>query len=243
MQLGYHPWFTHTISLQSVLSKDEHYKQIFLKSRPADSDYTDAFEKLLPLLPDPIPLHDVLSDLRHNFEKFPEAMLGEVGLDRAFRVAFDYFASPRQLTPFTIPFDHQLAVLEAQLDIAVELGRNVSLHSVKAQKATLDLLERMARRHGDEWNKISIDMHSCGFSVQMWTDVEVLGLLQGCAAGLTALVRKNTLMYSSPCRQLSTVVLPTIKPLLLRALLTEFSSNQTSMTLISALKGHGTCCR
>jgi Tat protein secretion system quality control protein TatD with DNase activity len=182
-----------------VLSKDEHYRQIFLNSSSHKVDYTDAFEKLLPLLPDPIPLHDILSDLRYNLEIFPDAMLGEVGLDRAFRVAFDYFVHPRQLTPFTIPLNHQLAVLEAQLDLAVELGRNVSLHSVKAQMATMDLLERMVRKHGDQWNKISIDMHSCGLSAQMWVDLEVLGILLRYAKN-SQLVRKSTPTYFYPCR-------------------------------------------
>jgi hypothetical protein len=38
-------------------------------------------------------------------------MLGEVGLDKQYRVAFDYHASPRRLTPFTIPLDRLRALL------------------------------------------------------------------------------------------------------------------------------------
>ena len=101
-------------------------------------------------------------------------MLGEVGLDRSFRVALDYAASPRELTPFTIPFEHQLVILEAQLDLAVELGRNVSLHSVKSHLETQELFARMVKMYGDKWNKISVDMHSCGLSPQMWHDIEVV---------------------------------------------------------------------
>jgi len=99
-------------------------------------------------------------------------MLGEVGLDRAFRVPYDYDASPRELTHFHIPIEHQTHILEAQLALAVELERNVSVHSVKAQQATVDLLTRMSQKHGDSWLRISIDMHSCGLSPQMWKDIE-----------------------------------------------------------------------
>ena len=55
-------------------------------------------------------------------------MLGEVGLDRSARIPIDYHAAQRKLSPFTIPFDHQLAILEAQMSIAVEMRRNISLH-------------------------------------------------------------------------------------------------------------------
>lgn len=91
------------------------------------------FSRLLHMLPEPTPLSEVIDDVRANLTMCPNAMVGEVGLDRIFRVPFDYFAEQRELTPFTIPFEHQVAVLETQFDLAVELKRNVSVHSVKAQ--------------------------------------------------------------------------------------------------------------
>jgi len=107
-------------------------------------------------------------------------MLGEVGLDRVCRIPY---AAPsptpyvlhdnrRDLSPFTIPIQHQLAVLEAQLDLAVELKRNVSFHSVKSQQQTTELLDRMKAKHGKKWATISVDMHSCGLSVGTWKDLE-----------------------------------------------------------------------
>lgn len=101
-------------------------------------------------------------------------MLGEVGLDRACRVPFEQLATPRGLSPFTIPLNHQIAILEAQVDLAVEFGCNISVHSVKAQGATLDFLSRMKTKHGDRWNEISIDLHSCGLSKETWLDIEVI---------------------------------------------------------------------
>lgn len=117
-------------------------------------------------------LEDVISEVRNNLLSFPNAMLGEVGLDRAARIPYEYKAPPRELTPFHIPIDHQIHILEAQLALAVELKRSVSLHSVKCQQATTDLLDRMSKKHGDRWLAISVDMHSCGLSPQMWKDIE-----------------------------------------------------------------------
>ena len=101
-------------------------------------------------------------------------MLGEVGLDGGFRIYLDYFASPRHRTTFTIPLAHQVAILEAQIEVAVELGKNISMHSVRCEQATLELFDKMKRKFGEEkWNRISVDIHSCGFNPQTWRDMEV----------------------------------------------------------------------
>ncbi|KAF9225542.1 Metallo-dependent hydrolase [Gyrodon lividus] len=165
---GYHPWFSHWISLAPCSSREKHYRRLF---SPSDAQQ-EMFERLLPHLPDPVSLADVLANLRHNFSAFPQAMLGEVGLDRAARVPIDYFASLRELTPFTVPLEHQLATLEPQIDLAVDLGRNVSIHSVKSHQATSDLLDRMHKKHGPGWLRISIDLHSCGISSETWQAIE-----------------------------------------------------------------------
>ncbi|KAL0951632.1 hypothetical protein HGRIS_008312 [Hohenbuehelia grisea] len=165
---GHHPWFSHHISVDGRTAKEAHYRQLF--SPKAEQE--EIFERLLALLPEPTPLEQILSTLRNDLQTFPNAMLGEVGIDRTFRVAMDYFANPRQLTPFTIPLEHQLTVLEAQIDLAVELGRNISLHSVKTQQVTMELINRMAKKHGERWTNISLDMHSCGLSPQTWLQLE-----------------------------------------------------------------------
>lgn len=187
---GYHPWFSHLISTSpNPISKDEHYRSLFLPdsvsnvtinseetniSPPSDS-LESQFATLLTHLPNPRPLSEVLIELRQNLSDFSASMLGEVGLDRVFRIPLDYFASPRHLTTFTIPLAHQVTILEAQIEVAVELGRNISVHSVKSQQATLELFTKMKRKFGERWNRISVDMHSCGFSPQNWRDVEVRG--------------------------------------------------------------------
>ncbi|KAJ4002267.1 hypothetical protein F5050DRAFT_1559054 [Lentinula boryana] len=168
---GYHPWFSHLICLRGNVSKEDHYRELFYISQ-SDEDL-ETLNTLLDILPAPIPLDDVIMELRQNFRDFPDAMLGEVGLDRAFRIPFDYDASPRKLSPFTVPINHQVAILQAQINLAVELGRNISLHSVRAHQPTMELLARMEIQHGvDSWNRISLDLHSCGFSPEMLKDIQ-----------------------------------------------------------------------
>jgi len=169
---GYHPWSSHHISIGPVSSKDDHYRNLLFSDSSPTPEHLAAFDKLLPSLPDPISLGTVLSELRSNLEAFPQAMLGEVGLDRACRIPYDYNALSRELSPFSVPFDHQIVVLTSQLDLAVQLSRNVSIHSVKSQRATVDLFTQMKAKHGEKWTRINVDMHSCSVSPETWRDLE-----------------------------------------------------------------------
>lgn len=133
----------------------------------------------MPHLPQPRSLQDILSEVRSYLELIPDAMLGEVGLDRAFRVPAsksaikEHQTSERELLPsdpqpanhdeetgcnshtlalrgksltsLTIPISHQHHVLMEQIGVAVQLSRNVSLHSVRAPEATVNLFKEACR--------------------------------------------------------------------------------------------------
>ncbi len=168
------PGFPHCIAIHPVSTKDAHYRSLFLNDNSSSQD-RDAFNELLPSLPEPLLLQDLLVALESDLNEFPTSMLGEVGLDRSVRVRFDSDSNPkaRRLSPFKIPIDHQIQILEAQLALAVRLKRHVSLHSVNAQSITLNLLDRMDKTYGDAWLQISIDIHSCTLSSEMWNAMEV----------------------------------------------------------------------
>lgn len=180
---GFHPWFSHWISTESSLAvrsvenrgdrsqseKETHYRNLFSPTAHQEAEFVE----LLPHLPDPTPLSTNMKTLRDNLSLFSNALLGEVGLDRAFRVPVNYAAFPRVRTSFRIPIEHQIEILEAQIAVAVELSRNISLHSVQSQLATVELIDRMRTQYQDRWRRISIDLHSCGFSKQGWKDLEV----------------------------------------------------------------------
>ncbi|KAF8336460.1 uncharacterized protein EI90DRAFT_3144694 [Cantharellus anzutake] len=159
---GWHPWVSHTVSLESPPQpKAAHYAALLLPERSSDNALSDEeFKTVLSSLPEPKPL-------------------SEVGLDRSFRLPFTPFGDRnnpsyenRRLSSFTVPLEHQLAILEAQIGLAVEFGRNVSMHSVKAQQATVELLKRCSSQHGEAWDRISFDLHSCGLRAETWREIE-----------------------------------------------------------------------
>ncbi|KAJ1309173.1 hypothetical protein OPQ81_004844 [Rhizoctonia solani] len=169
MCFGYHPWWSHRIStLDNPPPTEDHYRHIF---KPTD-EQEEVFQAVIASLPPPRLLKDVLEELRQNLQLAPSTMLGEVGIDRAFRVRFSPNEGNTKLSPFTVPQEHQLAILEAQIAVAVELRKNISLHSVKASGATIELFKNMRNKYGVAWEKINIDLHSCTLSGETWKSIE-----------------------------------------------------------------------
>lgn len=155
---GWHPWFSHQLyddkplinpagqNISSETFKIAHYKSV-LEPSPED-------EAFLQSLPAPQPLSEYLSQTRSRLERYPFALIGEIGLDRAFRVpdhreesssAGDPALTPgtrdgKRLTPYRVSMNHQRCILKAQLNLAGELYRAVSVHGVAAHGIVFETL-------------------------------------------------------------------------------------------------------
>ena len=164
---GWHPWFsyqllddtnTNTNPEDDHETKIAHYRKVLTPSPNPDQDETSA--RFISTLPSPKPLSRFIAETRTRVlsSHHPAALVGEIGLDRTFRLpnswtqqdinSRDSQITPgsregRTLSPYRVHLDHQKAVLRAQLNLAGELGRPVSLHSVQAHGAVFDLLKEL----------------------------------------------------------------------------------------------------
>jgi Tat protein secretion system quality control protein TatD with DNase activity len=161
---GYHPWFSHTfyddvsisIAAESINTPEirkEHYQKVLL---PAPED------DVIAILPALTPLSTALDLIRKNLQAYPLAMVGEIGLDKPFRIpepwpdratedaamALGPKDRPRggrcrrPLSLMKVDMEHQKKVLLAQLRIAGEFGRAVSVHGVGCHGILTDVIKQ-----------------------------------------------------------------------------------------------------
>lgn len=158
---GFHPWFVHTLSLvHPAPPAHEHYMAL-LGPHAAE---------LLPALPAPQSLDDAMAQLEAYLVAHPNALVGEVGLDRSFRIPIPH-TSPRRLSRCQTPLAHQLAVLRAQVSLACRYRRSVSMHSVRAAGATTTFLDSAATELAG-FSCIGVLLHSCTLSAQSLAQVQ-----------------------------------------------------------------------
>lgn len=161
---GWHPWFSHklfddTSPPTSSASIDlptnaAHYGAVL----SGDAHHSPAAAALVDSLPTPTRLSTVLQETEARLRAHPHALVGEVGLDRAFRIpnawlpheldSRDASVTPgsregRRLSPYRVRLEHQRVVLKAQLRLAGKLRRAVSVHSVQSHGAVWEVLEEL----------------------------------------------------------------------------------------------------
>ncbi|KAH7351431.1 hypothetical protein BKA66DRAFT_476074 [Pyrenochaeta sp. MPI-SDFR-AT-0127] len=178
---GWHPWFAHQMYIddedgepaegakkQTKLEGDAkiaHYQKVL---QPARSDPLGEEDRQIFLsFPDPTPFVTFLQQTRQNLEQYPYALVGEIGLDRSFRIPEAWNENPdlwlkrdrnltlggregRRLTPFKCSQQHQKRIFKLQLQLAAEMDRAVSVHGVQAHGLVLEALSETWKGHEKE---------------------------------------------------------------------------------------------
>lgn len=151
---GWHPWYSHQIYDDSLLpstdspsgtSKLDHYRSVIVPS-PDDFEF-------LSSLPNLQSLSAYIAETRSYLIKYPFALVGEIGIDRTFRIPQPDAPSAshsegltpggrdgKHLTPYRVDIDHQKKIFKAQLNLAGELSRPVSVHGVGAHGTLFEAL-------------------------------------------------------------------------------------------------------
>ncbi|GAB1318778.1 Cut9-interacting protein scn1 [Madurella fahalii] len=168
---GWHPWFSYQLyddtagpesrtydptAPDAAAQKAKHYDAVLSPSPDAE---------FIASLPDPRPLSSFIAETRHRVLNVQTALIGEVGLDKAFRLPWawneeehsgrDESLTPggregRTLSPYHVRMGHQVQILKAQLRLAGELGVAVSIHGVQGHGVLFDALASLWKGHEKE---------------------------------------------------------------------------------------------
>jgi Tat protein secretion system quality control protein TatD with DNase activity len=176
---GWHPWFSHQMYIDEDIERDAkareqgnltgdakiaHYQSILQPSR--DNPSEEDRETFLSL-PDPTPFSAFLAETRKHLQLYPYALVGEIGLDRSFRIPGSWVQHSdlwskrdsnltpggregRRLTPFRCSPQHQKKIFKLQLQLAAGMGRGVSVHGVQAHGLVFETLQELWKGHEKE---------------------------------------------------------------------------------------------
>lgn len=189
---GWHPWFSYQLYDDTdpafvhdgtPQGKIAHYDKILTPSpSSADPSFAEGLE-------DPRSLSQFLAETRARLEQHPFALVGEIGLDKAFRLPESWTtAGPverddgltpggregRRLSPHRVSLEHQTAILTAQLKLAGEMDRAVSVHGVQVHGGVYNAVSACWKGHEKEVlsrrEKRRIAAHAEDFSSDSETD-------------------------------------------------------------------------
>ncbi|EEB08703.2 TatD DNase family Scn1 [Schizosaccharomyces japonicus yFS275] len=149
---GIHPWFSYllisdkegiAVDISAEEQKMQHYQNILHPVPPIE---------FMEKLPEPIHMNVYLERLRHFLYKHPNALIGEIGLDKSFRIPSGPYNSRSSLpqgplSPYYVNMEHQIEVFEQHMNLAAELQRPVSIHCVQTYDLLLTLLKARWEGH------------------------------------------------------------------------------------------------
>ncbi|KAJ4270499.1 Cut9-interacting protein scn1 [Fusarium torreyae] len=168
---GWHPWFSHLLYDDSAdtptyrptsgsetddAAKKAHYTAV-LQPEPSPD--------FVASLPTPTAVSSFLKATESQLDANPHALVGEIGLDKAFRLPEPWNPSEhaerdstltpggregRHLSPHRVRIEHQRDILAAQFRLAAKTRRAVSVHGVQAHGVLHETLAATWKGHERE---------------------------------------------------------------------------------------------
>lgn len=156
---GIHPWYSHLYSVHQC-DKRSHYESVL------EWRVSEEFEQLLAQLPAPIALDEYIEQ---DFEESQIAVVGEIGLDKLFRLPENGFYvqnSGARLSWVKVKMAHQIEVFRRMCQLACKYRKPVSLHGVKCHGVLFEqcIQELLPTK------EVKVCLHSYTGSFQTLTD-------------------------------------------------------------------------
>lgn len=142
---GIHPWFSYAYIFDEDDEDDEKEKNDAMRRHYYTNLLPQPDDAFVRELPPPLSARIALSELEERLKSNPRAHVGEVGLDKSFRLPLGPYdpssALPRtKLSKYRVADGQQTRLLAAQVCLALRYGRSLSVHGVRAHGKLYDTI-------------------------------------------------------------------------------------------------------
>lgn len=137
---GYHPWYAHLFHVPTeeyTSTSEGHYESILAPLPP---------KEFISNLSNPLNWDTYLQDLRKRLQENPNAGVGEIGIDKSFRLRSYKDRDGdmgKELSIYRTSQAHQLRIFMDQCNVAAEFGRVISIHGVKCHGLLFNTLQSL----------------------------------------------------------------------------------------------------
>lgn len=157
--IGIHPWWSHLYTFDTevlrMLATNEdsnkikktHYTSVLERGKYSTEE---EFQQLLDILPLPFSGFEWEDKFKNLLELYDDNKLniGELGLDKGFRIPdcgyLGLNIKDSKLSTFKVSIDHQIKIMEFQLNLAKDYKRWVSVHNVNCSGKIINLISKFS---------------------------------------------------------------------------------------------------
>lgn len=141
---GIHPWFSHFLMMPEENDIQQHYQRIL-----TSKDTLELQDMLKALNQLPTFTFDTwYNNLRQHLLDHPNALVGEVGVDRAAKLLPGGSNKWHGVKPTSVQcsIEHQISIFDIQCKLARELNRGISVHCVQGQGHLFNYLKAQSNQ-------------------------------------------------------------------------------------------------
>ncbi|CAJ0633390.1 3592_t:CDS:2 [Entrophospora sp. SA101] len=136
----------------SIKYKD---KDFILENK--DDNSSSLYDEFIKELPNPIAFNIWYDKLESLIIKYNEnCLIGEVGIDRSFKLKNPN--NNKKLSNYQISIDHQILILEKQIELAIRYGKSISLHCVQSSGKIVEILKKLQQKNTQQIDSINNDL-------------------------------------------------------------------------------------
>nr|CAG8556970.1 2402_t:CDS:2 [Entrophospora candida] len=116
-----------------------------------NNDSSSSYNEFIEELPNPIAFNIWYDKLESLIIKYKEnCLIGEIGIDKLFRLKNPNINKKLRISDYQTSIDHQVLILEKQIELAIKYGKSISLHCVQSSGKIVEILKKLRQKNNQQ---------------------------------------------------------------------------------------------